>query len=398
LKRKKSKWKKLLPQVLWSLAGVALCILLVSAVQRNNQLHCKDVEIAIEGFKNEMFISDADVKALLEEEVGQKLKGCSIEKLDLRKLESVLQKDSWIKQAQLYIDNRQVLHINVSERLPVARIFTVANRSFYVDSEAVALPLSNYEVADVPVFTNVPDRGKIVTPEDSIFWRRLSGIGSYIIRDSFLLLQVGQVSVTPEKELELYPVIGNHVVRFGSPENYELKFDKLSRFYKQVLAKAGLNKYSVIDIRYDKQIVAKLRNATELLPAEPQIQVQEDRVADIVIEAPTQPLVTEKQKEPEIVVKKQKEPEKKKPAERIANQPKKEKPVAQIAKIEKRKPIKEREKTVAASSNKPARKAIEQLPRKVEKPGLIEIDSRQQKRDVESKSSPKAVMPKKQKK
>ncbi len=383
----KSTWKRLLPQVLWSLAGVALCILLVSAVQRNNQLRCNDLEIAIEGFKNEMFISEADVQALLEKKVGQKLKGCSMEKLDLRNLESVLQKDSWIKQAQLYVDNRQLLHINVSERLPVARIFTVANNSFYIDSEAVALPLSSYEIADVPVFTNVPDRGKIVTTEDSIFWRRLSGIGSYIIRDSFLLLQVGQVSITPEKELELYPVIGNHVVRFGNAENYELKFDKLSRFYKQVLAKAGLNKYSVIDVRYDKQIVAKLRSGTETMPSEPQIQVQEDRVADIVPEAQLQTLAAEKQTTPK----------KKDPAERIVNQPKKEKPVAQITKTEKRKPVKEREKIVIAANNKPTRKAIQELPKKNEKPGLVEIDSRH-KRDVETKSDPKAVMPKKREK
>jgi len=199
------------------------------------------------------------------------------------------------------------------------------------------------------------------------------------------LLQVGQVSITPEKELEIYPVIGNHVVRFGTPVNYKLKFDKLSRFYKQDLAKAGLNKYSVIDVRYEKQIVAKLRDAADIIPAEPQLHVQEDRVADMVTETQPQPLVVEKQNTPE----------KKKPAERVAKRPQKEKSLAQITKIEKRKPVKEKEKIVAASNNKPSRKAIEQLPKKTENPGLVEIDSRQ-KRNADNKSSPKAIMPKKQ--
>ena len=297
----------------------------------------------------------------------------------------MLQKDSWIKQAQLYVDNRQVLHVNVSERLPVARIFTVANQSFYIDSEAVALPLSNYEVADVPVFTNVPDKGKITTAEDSVFWRRLSSMGNYIVRDSFLLMQVGQVSVTPEKELEVYPVIGNHVVRFGSPENYEVKFDKLSRFYKQVLAKAGLNKYAVIDVRYDKQIVATLRNGTAILPAEPQITVQENLIANTS---------TDTQQEQAFPAEKPAAPAIKRAKERMADHPKKEKPGEEITIIEKRRRIKEPKKTVIASNNKPGKKTVQQLPKKTDKPGLIEIDSHQ-KRAGEHTDNAKAVMPKK---
>ena len=159
------------------------------------------MDITIAGFKNEMFITEKDVQALIEEQIGQKIKGCTLDNLDLRKLESQLQKDSWISKAQLYIDNEQVLHINVSERLPVARIFTVANNSFYIDSEAVALPLSIHEVADVPVFTNVPDRGKVMVKEDSLFWRRLSSMSNYILQDSFLLMQVGQVNITAENEM-----------------------------------------------------------------------------------------------------------------------------------------------------------------------------------------------------
>lgn len=372
--------------MLWSLAGVALCILLVSAVQRNNKLRCKNPEIVIAGFKNEMFISEADVQAIIEDELGQKIKGCSIEEMDLRKLESRLQKDSWIHKAQLYVDNRQVLHIDVSERLPVARIFTVANRSFYIDSEAVALPLSSYEVADVPVFTHVPDKGKMVTPVDSLFWRQLSSVGSYVLRDSFLLLQVGQVHITPERELELYPVIGNHIVKFGSPENYQEKFVRLSKFYKQVLAKAGLNKYSMLDLRFNKQIVAKLRDASEIMRGEPQIHVQDDRVAKTDVE--------ELQHVPPVITKKEVRSEKKKPEERVVVKPKKEKPKVQTAKVEKKKPVRESEKIVIASNNKPGKKAIKQLPKKTETPGIIEIDIRQ-KRNNESKSNPRAVMPKK---
>jgi hypothetical protein len=44
-RKKQPKWKRLLPPVLWSLAGMGLFILLVSAVSRNNQLRCTGLDI-----------------------------------------------------------------------------------------------------------------------------------------------------------------------------------------------------------------------------------------------------------------------------------------------------------------------------------------------------------------
>jgi cell division protein FtsQ len=388
LKGRNSKWKQLLPPVLWSLAGIALGVLLLSAVQRNNALRCSNVDIVIASFKNEMFISEADVQTIIEAELEEKIKSCSINKIDLRKLESKLQKDSWIKSAQLYIDNNQVLHVNVSERLPVARIFTVANRSFYIDSEAVVLPLSSYQVAEVPVFTNVPDRGKVVTPTDSIFWTQLSNVGSYILKDSFLLMQIGQLDITPEKEIELYPVIGNHVVKFGTPNNYQSKFKRLNQFYKQVLEKAGLNKYSVLDLRFDKQIVAKLRNANDITPQEPQINIISYELVSTQEEEPQQKL--------SIIAKVENRVHQKTAETHLTTRAKKDNSKEQPSKTEKSKSVRDSKKIVVASNNKPSQKALKQLPQKTDKAAIVEIDIRQKKSN-ENRSEAKAVMPKKQK-
>ena len=172
---------------------------------------------------------------------------------------------------------------------------------------------------------------------------------------------------------------------FGTPENYKAKFKKLSAFYKQVLAKAGLNKYNLVDVRYDKQVVARLRSGTADMPIhEPQINIQTDMLAAIpAVEKVSAPTV----KRVEIISAKNKHEEK-----TVAI--KKEKPKDQLVKLAKAKPEKRNQKITVASNNKPDKKTIQQVAKKTENPGLVEVDIRQ-KRAAETKAGPKAIMQKK---
>ena len=46
----------------------------------------------------------------------------------LRKAEEQLKNNAWIKDAELFFDNHQILHVNISEREPVARVFTISGQ------------------------------------------------------------------------------------------------------------------------------------------------------------------------------------------------------------------------------------------------------------------------------
>jgi len=58
-------------------------------------------------------------------------------------MESLLEKNVWIKDAQLFFDNNGILRVSVTEREPIARVFTREGNSFYIDSSGVQLPLSD---------------------------------------------------------------------------------------------------------------------------------------------------------------------------------------------------------------------------------------------------------------
>ena len=69
------------------------------------------------------------------------------------------------------------------------------------------------------------------------------------------MAQVAQIDITPERNFEMIPVVGNHTVILGDGENMEQKFHRLFVFYKNVLSQTGFDKYKAINVQYAGQVV-----------------------------------------------------------------------------------------------------------------------------------------------
>ena len=83
---------------------------------------------------------------------------------------------------------------------------------------------------------------------------------TYINSDSILSQLIHQININPEKDLELFPAIGNHKIIFGNSQNINEKFNKLKLFYSQGLNKSdSWTKYSAINLKY-KNIVVCTKN------------------------------------------------------------------------------------------------------------------------------------------
>jgi cell division protein FtsQ len=167
-----------------------------------------------------------------------------------------LRKDQWIKKVEIFLDNNNVLQVTISEREPVARIFTVSGASFYMDSALKRLPLSDKFSARLPVFTNFPTDVIILTKQDSMLLKGIKLMSEYISSDPFWMAQIEQIDITPSRSFELITKLGSQVIRFGNADNYKEKFNKLLAFYKQVQTKTGWNRYSVLDLQFKGQVVA----------------------------------------------------------------------------------------------------------------------------------------------
>jgi cell division protein FtsQ len=255
--------RKLLFITLWCAIGVAGMILLGAAIHHRNNKTCQGYRIDITGRV------DSDSPFMNKKEIGDLLISCGagnwqgrhILSFDLRRMETALEKNAWIRDAELFFDNNGILRVNVTEREPVARIFTVGGNTFYIDSSGVNLPVQGKLPAELPVFTGFPDAKNHWRAADSALAVQVRRLGTVIHKDPFWSAQIAQVDITPARTFEMVPMIGDHLIEFGDGNDPEQKFHRLFVFYKEVLIRTGFDKYSRIDVQYAGQVIGTRKGA-----------------------------------------------------------------------------------------------------------------------------------------
>lgn len=284
--------------VLWLGIGSGMIFLLVAAIGQRNKERLRSYTISVTGGPAGTFLAKEDVEDLLHQHTSG-VRGELMSRFNLRTVEGKLQQHYWIRKASLYFDNQDVLHVQVQEKLPLARLFTINGSSFYLDELGQPMPLANNKTIKLPVFTGLPD-SLGVKGRDSALLQEIRTTAQVIAADSFWTSQVAQLDRTPEGEWELMPVVGDHVVKLGTLGDIDKKFHRLWIFYSQVLAKTGLSHYRVVDVRFEGQVVAGLGNNPRVdsvqLRRSVQQLLQQSRVAenDTVIRylpKPLQPLL-----------------------------------------------------------------------------------------------------------
>lgn len=247
---------RLLTILTWCLLGAGVIVLLGAAVKQKKAKTCRGYDIEINGADEGMwFVDKQDIIDVLTERGTKRLRDRKLTEFDLNALEKEISEQVWISSAQLFFDNSGALRVKVTERQPVARVFSVDGGSFYVDSSTMILPLSDKTIARLPVFTGFPTvRGKL-KGRDSLLVRDVVTLSRYIRKNNFWNAQIAQIDIKGN-EFEIIPVIGNHLVEFGNAKDHEAKFNRLKTFYKQVLANTGMDKYSLVRLQFKDQVVA----------------------------------------------------------------------------------------------------------------------------------------------
>jgi cell division protein FtsQ len=257
---------------MWIAIGGGMLTLLIAAIGKQKRDQCKDYSIKIKGVQNNFFVDQKDIAKLLKVAAKGEVKGQKKSALNLQQMEKLIEGNVWIKDAELYFDNQEVLHVSITEREPIARVFTVTGKSYYIDREEKRMPLSDKMSAKVPVFTGFPE--KVLGKRDSILLHSVKDVAAFILNDPFWTSQVAQIDINSERDFEMIPVVGNHTVILGDGENIEKKFHRLFVFYKDVLSKTGFDKYKAINVQYAGQVIGIKNNGTKRDTAQLRLNVE----------------------------------------------------------------------------------------------------------------------------
>ncbi len=246
-------FKKKLISTLWILLGIAAIGLLFVGAKKKGEKLCKGINIEVSENAKQVFVDEQGIKIEVGENGGKV--GVPVDSIDLRSIEMQLKKDAWIKDAKLYFDNNQILQVDIKENDPIARIFTLSGNSFFIDSGANYLPTNRNVLARVPVFTGFTSGKRKLSSPDSLLLQQVKRVAQFIMNDSLWMSFASQINVLPDATFQIVPVVGNSIINIGSAENLQDKFNRLFSFYRQVLTRTGINKYKMIDVQYNGQVV-----------------------------------------------------------------------------------------------------------------------------------------------
>ena len=252
--KRKISVRKIIQVVLTVIVTVSCVILMASASKIDDAKVVKNVVVHYNNCKKYHSVEEKEIMNLAVYSRNIDIWHEPISKLDINAMEQMIMSDPWIASAQVFVDNARVLHMYVTQRIPVARVFQSDSRSYYLDTTMSIMPLSKNYNYYTPVFTNVPE-----LKNDSTSWSLRSDIIS-IVRtiqaDSFWSAQISQIIVDSPGMYEIVPVIGDQRIIVGNVEGLKQKLNNLFVFYKNVLNRIGWDRYQVLDVRFDGQVVA----------------------------------------------------------------------------------------------------------------------------------------------
>jgi len=239
-----------------------MAVILGFVGKERSAVTCDKIEIRIKDSLDKQFITRRDVFRIINQ-VNDTIKGRRFENIRPTEIENQLLKHPAIKSAELYQTIKGDLRVEIRQRNPVMRIIDKSNRNYYIDDEGFFMPASlNYTEHVIVVNGNIsPDlyrersMQKIDSQPDARLLKGLYELVGYISRHEFWHSQIVQIYINSKKELELIPRLGSQVILFGTPENYEDKLFRLEAVYKKGLNSQGWNKYELINLKYNNQVV-----------------------------------------------------------------------------------------------------------------------------------------------
>ena len=212
---------------------------------RPTQQNCKGMDLVINDSVDYGFITQKEILKVLSNKKLSPI-GKSMTEVNTREIEDELRKHPLIANAECFRTHQGGIGIEVTQRIPILRIMSSNGENYYLDEKGQPMPLSNSS-ANVVIVTGMADR-TFVTKE-------LYELGLFLQSNPLWKAQIQQINITPSKELEMVPRVGDHILFLGKPGNYEQKFERLEKFYKKGLNQIGWNKYSRISLEFDNQII-----------------------------------------------------------------------------------------------------------------------------------------------
>lgn len=258
----------LLSVFLLLLGGTAVLMLRYGAAKRKEEV-CERVEINIERQSYDIYLQNRDIEKWLVEN-GIQITGKKSAEVRTSLIETVLLRNPYVSQAQVFFAQDGNCRMQIDQRNPFLKVVSTDGKMYQIDRNGVEMPINTDYAVRLRVASGyipfAPQYGLDVTqiadtlPKSVL--KRLYQINAFVEEDPLWNAMFEQIYVTYSGEYELIPKVGGHIVRLGKIEDMNdlaVKMRRLALFYRKCLPEGILDRYSVLNLKYDKQLVATKR-------------------------------------------------------------------------------------------------------------------------------------------
>ena len=264
-------WNKIKPVLIftfWVLCAGGVITLLGAAIQKQQHMSFRSIEVNIDETNGALFLSKEDVLRMLKDDQVNTDKQQPVREVNFGKLERVMENNPYVENAELFVDVNGIIQVNIRQRTPILRVINNQGVGYYLDEHASKMPLSSKFTARVPVATgNILAGAENSNNHDSVTLQKLYSLAAFINRDTFLTSLIEQVVVNNQREFELIPSLGNHTILLGDIDELNEKFSKLKIFYRDGLNHVGWNNYSQVNLKYRNEVYCTKRTISEPVKA-----------------------------------------------------------------------------------------------------------------------------------
>ncbi|MDH6307459.1 cell division protein FtsQ [Dysgonomonas sp. PFB1-18] len=212
---------------------------------------CNRFEVEVKNSTpNDQFVDTDDIAKFIKEQ-GLDPTGKQIGDINTNAIEEAILKNQLVKKADVYVTNNGAIKASIEERKPILRVISNTGENYYIDNDGNKMPLSKRFTAYLPVATGAIKEDFAKTD--------LYKFALFLQDDKFWNAQIEQIIVLPNKDIKLIPRVGEHQIILGNLDGYKERLDKMMTFYENALNETGWNKYSVINLKFDKQVVCTRR-------------------------------------------------------------------------------------------------------------------------------------------
>ena len=211
--------------------------------RKNEDKKVHDIMVEFDAGDN-LFMNYEMVNKLLIQN-GKTVKNERLSALDLHLLEANLLSHPMVEDAAIFLTIDGLLKSKVKQREPIARVISKTN-SYYIDKQAKKMPLSLNHSARVVLVT-----GEIKDDDNE----QIHQLVKKIMSNDFLKKQIISIRKKTNNEFVLDTRVGDQKIELGKIENLNKKFMNLESFFKKATIDKTIEDYSLINLKYDNQVV-----------------------------------------------------------------------------------------------------------------------------------------------